>query len=313
MPLLLSPTQASALLKEGGICAIPSETVYGLAGHAYRDDAVQRIFEAKRRPATNPLIVHYADIAAVKKDTQWTDLAERLAAAFWPGALTLVLNRAPHTRLSVLAGGQALSTVAVRMPAHPVFQEILTHCGFPLVAPSANASGFLSSTHPAHVLRSLPHVPVVGGVCRLGIESTVLDVRGPRPVLLRPGGVPCEALSTLLGEAVTRRLGDHSSPGQHASHYAPSKPLRLHATSVLPGEGVLSFGPQAWPEASWVFNLSPRGDSQEAAARLFEGLHELDQSPCRAIAVATLPREGGVYEALWDRLVRAARGDDNAV
>ena len=297
-----SVVDAVRLLTGGGVCAVVSETVYGLAGNAYLDASVLKVFKTKGRPAHNPLIVHYPSRDAVLRDVVWTKTATLLAERFWPGPLTLVLERAPDTHLSSLVSG-GVSSVAVRVPGHPVFQALLNACGFPLVGPSANRSGCLTPTKAAHVDRSLPGVPVLVGECAFGMESSVVDARDS-PRLLRAGAIDVEALEATLNAPLPHEVGSKCSPGQLLAHYAPSKPIRLEATSFLPGEGVLAFGPEA-PTGAYVFNLSARGCVVEAAQRLFEGLHVLDESDCAAIAVMPVPK-GGVGAAIDDRLSRAA-------
>lgn len=298
----LSVPDAACILRAGGICAVVSETVYGLAGHAFLDEAVLKVFETKGRPAHNPLIVHYPCVEAVQEDVIWTRTAGQLAARFWPGPLTLVLERAQGTRLSPLVSG-GLSSVAVRVPAHPVFQALLAACSFPLVAPSANRSGYLTPTKAEHVRRSLPGAPILAGECSYGVESSVVDGRD-EPCLLRPGAINLGDLEDALGRPLRTQSGSKSSPGQLLAHYAPSKPIRLDACSFRSGEGVLAFGDDV-PCVNHVFNLSKKGCVVEAAHHLFEGLHTLDQSDCAAIAVMPIPRLG-VGEAIYDRLSRAA-------
>lgn len=298
-----SVEQAVLLLKKGGVCAVVSETVYGLAAHAFLDRAVSLIFETKKRPAHNPLIVHYACLENLKKDVQWTPFAQKLAMHFWPGPLTLVLERIKSSQLSPFVSG-ALTSVAVRMPAHPIFQRLLKACDFPLVAPSANRSGHLTSTSAEHVRRSLPGVAVLEGACRFGVESTVVDVRD-QPTLLRLGSISRCALENVLGMPITPYAqGTIRSPGQLLAHYAPLKPMRLNAVSFEPDEGILAFGPHA-PCGQHVFNLSEKGCVMEAAHNLFHGLHVLDVSDCARIAVMPLPKIG-MGETIHDRLYRGA-------
>ncbi|MDJ0946606.1 MAG: L-threonylcarbamoyladenylate synthase [Kiloniellales bacterium] len=302
--------EAAGILRAGGLVAFPTETVYGLGADATDDAAVAGIFAAKDRPSFNPLIVHVADATAAAGLVVFTPEAEALAAAFWPGALTLVLPRRADCKISLLCSA-GLDSLGVRAPAHPVAQRLLAACGRPLAAPSANRAGRISPTTAAHVAESLgARVPLIldGGPCALGLESTVLDLTGPRPALLRPGGITeavIEAVVGPLGQANARGAETPRSPGQLESHYAPGRPLRLEATSAGPHEALLAFGPKAPEGAAVTVNLSPSGDLTEAAARLFAALHELDRPELEAIAVMPVP-EQGLGRAINDRLRRAA-------
>ncbi len=302
--------EAAEILRGGGLVAFPTETVYGLGADATNDQAVAAIFAAKERPSFNPLIVHLADAAAAAELVAFTPEARALAAAFWPGALTLVLPRRQDCRISLLCSA-GLDSLGVRVPAHPVAQRLLTACGRPLAAPSANRSGRISPTTAAHVAESLsgePSLILDGGPCAVGVESTVLDLTGAQPALLRPGGVTeaeIEAEIGALADAEAAAPKQPRSPGQLESHYAPSRPLRLDAESVGPREGLLAFGPGAPEGAAATVNLSPRGDLTEAAARLFAALHDLDRPELEAIAVMPIPEEG-LGRAINDRLRRAA-------
>ena len=295
--------RAAALLRAGELVAIPTETVYGLAADARNDTAVAGIFAAKGRPSFNPLIAHVADAASAQALVDWPAEAERLAAAFWPGPLTLVLPLKQGHGLSprVTAG---LRTLGVRVPDQPATLALLRAFGGPLAAPSANPSGRLSPTTPEHVIAGLgPRVAAVldAGPCPVGVESTILAL-DPGPRLLRPGGVPVEALEAALGMPVAHPGADPEhpqAPGQLASHYAPRAALRLDATDWRPGERRLGFGP-----VDCDLNLSRAGDLHEAAANLFLHLHALDDG-AHVIAVSRVPRHGlGV--AINDRLRRAA-------
>lgn len=299
--------RAAGLLRLGALVAFPTETVYGLGGDARSDIAVARIFEAKGRPRFNPLIVHVADIAAARCQAVFGALAERLAAAFWPGPLTLVLPLRPGAGLSPLVTA-GLPTVAVRVPAHPVAQALLHAFGGPVAAPSANPSGYVSPTRASHVLDGLGRriaAIVDGGPCGVGVESTILGLDG-EAAILRHGGIPAEALEAALGRGLAL-AGDPSrpsAPGQLASHYAPSARVRLGATSGEPGEIVIGFS--GAPEGA-AFDLSPSGDLVEAAARLFHLLRAADAlaGPGGRIAVAPVP-DTGLGRAINDRLRRAA-------
>jgi L-threonylcarbamoyladenylate synthase len=298
--------EAARLLRMGDIVAFPTETVYGLGADATNDRAVARVFAVKERPSFNPLIVHVMNAAQARGLSVWTDLAERLAAQFWPGPLTLVLRRASACPISLLASA-GLDTLAVRVPAHPVAQEILAAVGRPIAAPSANASGAVSPTSAPHVEASLGQcVPVIvdGGPTRVGIESTVLDATDAAAVLLRPGGLPLEDIEAAVGPvAIAGDGGAITSPGMLERHYAPRAKLRLDATSAEADETWLGFGPRAPHGAA---NLSAAGDLEEAAANLFAFLHRLDADGARKIAVMPIP-EHGLGRAINDRLRRAAR------
>ena len=312
-PLRLSPhktgiTRASALLQDGALVALPTETVYGLGADARNDRAVAEIFSAKGRPSFNPLIVHLPDVEAVRSYVEWTDTAEILASAFWPGALTLVLPLRPDSGIAPLVTA-GLSTVAVRVPAHPLAQALLRAFGGPVAAPSANRSGQISPTTADHVERSLGgRVAAIldGGPCPVGLESTIVDAsEAGAPRLLRPGGIPAEALEQALGHPLEIRDGSEaiSAPGQLRSHYAPAVSVRLNATDWREGEATLGFGP-----VSADLNLSPAGDLTEAAANLFGHLHALDETG-RPIAVSPVPMHG-LGCAINDRLSRAAAPRD---
>ena len=296
--------RAADLLRQGQLVAFPTETVYGLGGDARSDLAVARIFDAKGRPRFNPLIVHVPDVAAAREFAVFDDRAEAAAAAFWPGPLTLVLPIRVNAGLSDLVTAD-LPSVAIRVPGHPVAQALLREFGGPLAAPSANPSGRVSPTRAEHVLAGLSGriaAVVDGGPCAVGVESTILGLVGA-PQLLRPGGVPAEALEALLGQALP--VGGNSempnAPGQLASHYAPDAPLRLNALTPGPGEVMLGFG-----SVPGDLTLSASGDLVEAAAQLFHLLRAADAlAQGRGIAVAPIPQTG-LGRAINDRLARAA-------
>ena len=292
--------RAAALLRAGEVVALPTETVYGLAADATNAEAVARIYAAKGRPAFNPLIAHVSGVDMAAAHVEVTPLARRLIDAFWPGPLTLVLPKRPESTVAAIVTA-GLPTLAVRCPDHPVPQALIAALGRPLAAPSANASGQISATRAVHVLKTLGgRIPLVidGGACRGGIESTIVAVDGDRLRLLRPGGVPREALEAFA--PLTLAGGRIEAPGMMESHYAPSKPLRLEAESARADEFLIGFGPVAGD-----VSLSPAGDPVEAAARLFDCLHAADASGARAIAVAPVPPEG-LGAAINDRLRRAA-------
>ena len=302
---------AAALLRAGELVAFATETVYGLGADATDPRAVAAIFEAKGRPRFNPLICHYADAGTALADVNATDLARRLADAFWPGPLTLVLPRGARCRVALLASA-GLDTLAVRVPAHATARALLRAVGRPVAAPSANRSGRVSPTTAAHVLRELDgRIAAVldAGRCPIGVESTVLDLTGERPVLLRPGGATREAIEAAIGPVETGKpVGPLRAPGMLASHYAPSLPVRLNATSAAPDEALLAFGPPL-PGAGATAQLSLTGQPVEAAANLFAALRALDEAAkkqtLRAIAVMPIP-DAGLGLAINDRLRRAA-------
>ena len=306
-------TAAVAALRRGELVAMPTETVYGLAADAGNGEAVARIFAAKGRPSFNPLIAHAADLAGAERLALFDPLSRRLAEAFWPGPLTLVLPKRPGAPISDLATA-GLDTLALRVPAHPAAHALIASFGGPLVAPSANRSGHVSATTAAHVEADLgAGVAVIldAGPSEVGVESTILQVVGDDMFLLRAGGVPRAAIEALAGRQIrSRERGEGeapTAPGQLLSHYAPESALRLDAAEVHPGEALLAFGPSLPPgaeDAAAILNLSERGDPVEAAARLFSALRELD-GKARTIAVMPIPRTG-LGEAITDRLQRAA-------
>ena len=310
MTELLAPTpqdidRAAKLLRDGQLVAFPTETVYGLGGDATSDLAVARIFDAKGRPRFNPLIVHLPSLAAAENYAVFSAEARALAAAFWPGPLTLVLPLREPSRLSPLVTA-GLTTVAIRVPAHPLAQALLAGFAGPLAAPSANPSGRVSPTRASHVIDGLDgRIAAVldGGPCSVGVESTIVAL-DPAPTLLRPGGLPAEALEAALGRALSSG-GDAqkpTAPGQLASHYAPVAPVRLNATTARPDEVLVGFG-----AVRGDLTLSASGDLVEAAAALFHTLREADMraGPGGAIAFAPVP-ETGLGRAINDRLRRAA-------
>lgn len=300
--------QAAGILRSGGLVAFPTETVYGLGADATDDRAVARVFEAKNRPEFNPLIVHVPGADEARLLVEWAGEAQSLAERFWPGPLSLVLPRLPDCPVSRLAGA-GLPTLAVRAPRGGTATRLLEETGRPVAAPSANPAGAVSPTRAEHVLDGLGDaVDLVldDGPCAVGIESTVVDLCGERPALLRPGGLPTEEIEALVGPlAIPGDTDAPRSPGRLASHYAPALPLRIDAGGPGPGEALLSFGPVAPPGAAVERNLSPSGDPVEAAANLFAALHELDRSGCTGIVAMPVP-EAGLGRAIMDRLRRAA-------
>src|ERR1700710_2135273 len=309
---------AARWLREGGLVAFPTETVYGLGADAANAGAIARLYAAKGRPAFNPLIAHVGDLAAARRIARFDLTALALAEAFWPGPLTLVLPKSGDCAVADLATA-GLDTVAVRVPAHPVARQILRAFGGPVVAPSANLSGHVSPTTAVHVQNDLTgriDLIVDGGAVEVGVESTLVGCF-EEPTLLRPGGGPRVEIERVLGRALLQPPDDMDSdsaqplaPGMLASHYAPRTPVRLDADGLEAGEALLAFGPHAISgvkAASDVMNLSARGDLTEAAANLFGYLRALDARDARAIAVMAVPHHGlGV--AINDRLRRAAMG-----
>ncbi len=301
--------RAARLLRAGELVAFPTETVYGLGADATNNRAVARIFEAKGRPRFNPLIVHVLRRPEAERLAVFDARAQLVARHFWPGPLTLVLPRRPDNGLSLLVSA-GLDTVALRSPIHGVDRDLLMDTGRPIAAPSANRFGRISPTTAADVAAELgDEVAMIldGGPCLFGVESTVLDLTRPRPMLLRPGGVTLEELIEALGsiEVAVAGEGPLRSPGRLPSHYAPALPLRLEATSARRGEALLAFGgdpPRGFAE---VLFLSRSGDLAEAAANLFAMLRRLDGPPFSGIAVMPIP-EAGLGRAINDRLRRAA-------
>jgi L-threonylcarbamoyladenylate synthase len=299
--------RAAVLLRAGRLVAFPTETVYGLGGDATNELAVADIFAAKGRPRFNPLIVHVPSLIEAEAYAVFDAPARRAAARFWPGPLTLVLPRRHGSGLSLLASA-GLDTVAIRAPGHPAAQALLREAGRPIAAPSANRSGRVSPTEAAHVADELgDDVALIldDGPTPLGLESTVLDLSGEAPALLRPGAVTLEQLTELLGPIAAPGSGAAKSPGMLASHYAPSLPIRLDAMDARPGEALLAFGPDAPPGFAEMLWLSRSGDLAEAAANLFALLRRLDQPSFSGIAVMPIP-EHGLGRAINDRLRRAA-------
>jgi len=303
--------RAAQLLQAGELVAFGTETVYGLGADATNDRAVASIYQAKGRPRFNPLICHYATAEGAFAHVEPTDTARLLAAKFWPGPLTLVLPRRFDCPVSELAGA-GLATLAVRVPAPQTARDLIAATGRPLAAPSANPSGKISPTTAAHVMAGLAgRIAAVldTGPCAVGLESTVLDLSGDTPSLLRPGGIPREAIEALIGGiASAADTSQPKSPGQLLSHYAPNLPLRLDAATIAADEGLLAFGPPL-EGAGVVYNLSETRDLVEAASRLFAGLRWLDAETAsrgfRGIAAMPIPGDQ-LGAAIRDRLQRAA-------
>jgi L-threonylcarbamoyladenylate synthase len=294
--------QTAEILRSGGLVALPTETVYGLAGRADSEAAVAAIYRAKGRPDFNPLIVHVASLPQAERLALFDDRAALLAERFWPGPLTLVLPLRKEASIApaVTAG---LATIAIRMPAHPLLRAVLGRLGLPLAAPSANRSGGVSPTSAEHVQVSFGAAapPILdGGASENGLESTIVALRQGGWQLLRPGPIPESAVAALLGDAMPVEAGRIEAPGQLARHYAPGKPVRLDADAAQAGEFLIGFG-----RIAGDCSLSPSGDLAEAAARLYRCLHEAAASKRPRIAVAPVPSEG-IGAAINDRLRRAA-------
>ncbi len=294
----------------GELVGMPTETVYGLAADARNERAVASIFAAKGRPRFNPLIIHVPDLSAARAFAVVDARAERLAAAFWPGPLTLVLPRRPSADIAWLASA-GLDTLAIRAPAHPAAQALLRACACPLAAPSANRSGHVSPTTADHVAAELGDalaVIVDGGPCPVGLESAIVDLSGASAELLRPGAITRADLAAqdiTVSEAAAGTPAQPRAPGQLASHYAPAATVRLDVQVPAPGEAFLSFGPDVPAHDGPTINLSPKGDLREAAAGLFASMRTLDATGVDCIAVSPIPTYG-LGEAIRDRLMRAA-------
>jgi L-threonylcarbamoyladenylate synthase len=310
--------EAARLLAAGGLVAFPTETVYGLGADATNATAIARLYQAKGRPAFNPLIAHVGDLDAAMRIGRFDATARALAEAFWPGPLTLVVPKTDDCAVADLATA-GLDTVAIRIPAHPLARQILRAFGRAVVAPSANLSGHVSPTTAAHVQNDLSgriDLIVDGGAVEVGVESSIVGCFG-EAMLLRPGGLPSGEIERVLGRALSRPPEDADSdsgqplaPGMLASHYAPRTPVRLNACNVEAGEALLAFGPAVIPgtdAAAAAMNLSPRSNIDEAAANLFGYLRALDAKGARTIAVMPVPHQG-LGEAINDRLRRAAVG-----
>lgn len=307
-------SQAAAKLRAGELVAFPTETVYGLGADATNADAVAGIYAAKKRPSFNPLISHFPDRDAAAKHAVFDERADKLAVAFWPGALTLVLPRQKDSTVCELVTA-GLPSIAVRVPAHPMARELLRSVGRPVAAPSANRSGRISPTIAGHVAHSLGDaigMILDGGPCGVGLESTVIDLTTDRIVMLRPGGITTDQVAEILGTDVVMAETDDTapkSPGMLTSHYAPGLPVRLDATAPdttkYGNEVLLAFGDCVTKGFDAVLWLSKSGDDREAAANLFAKLHEADQKRFDGIAIAPIP-QSGLGLAINDRMKRAA-------
>lgn len=316
-------TRAATLIRDGGLVAFPTETVYGLGADACNGRAVARIFEAKGRPSFNPLISHILNADHAANFGVFDARAREIAEAFWPGPLTLLLHRRVDCPASDMVSA-GLPSIALRAPAHPVAQALIKSSGTAIAAPSANKSGEVSPTTPAHVADSLGaavDIILADGACAVGLESTVLDLTRETPVIVRAGAITAEDIAALTGQPVSYDLGDKekpSSPGQLLRHYAPRIPVRMNAIDLDPGEALLAFGSDKFmgvrgggaaanlPEQSRM-NLSESRDLHEAAANLFHMLRALDTPAHKGIAVMAIP-ETGIGIAINDRLRRAVAG-----
>jgi L-threonylcarbamoyladenylate synthase len=305
---------AAGCLASGGLVAFPTETVYGLGADAENSTAIAHLYAAKGRPRFNPLIAHVADIAGARRLAIFDNTAEKLAEAFWPGPVTLVLPKSPTCPVADLVTA-GLDTIAVRLPDHPLARDLIAAFGHAVAAPSANRSGHVSPTTADHVMADLgSRIDIVldGGPTQVGLESTIVACTGGKPMLLRPGGLAREAIEAVLGAplampAATDATTSPMAPGMLKSHYAPRAQLRLNAREAANGEAVLAFGalPAGAQQAPAALNLSAGGDLTEAAANLFSHLRALDAAGVGVIAVAPIPRKG-LGEAINDRLRRAA-------
>jgi L-threonylcarbamoyladenylate synthase len=303
---------AAQSLRKGGIVVFPTETVYGLAANAMNDDSVAKVFQIKKRPSFNPLIVHFRDTRSVKKFVRFNKYASILAKQFWPGSLTLVLPKKKNCKISLLASA-GLDSLAVRVPESKIARELIKKSRLPIAAPSANVSGTISPTAAKHVLDNLPKngIDIIdGGKCKIGIESTIIDLTGKNFRLLRPGGIEMhkieEALKVKILSSKNRNQSKPKSPGQMKIHYAPKIPLRINIKRIDQSEALLSFGQHKHRTFKKELNLSPNGNLREAASNLFTMLHELDKKRFSSIAVMPIPKKG-LGLAINDRLFRASK------
>lgn len=301
--------EAARLIRGGGLVAFPTETVYGLGADATNGEAVAAIFTAKDRPKFNPLIIHLANILDAERLVLFDDRARAVAASFWPGPLSMILNRSEDCPVSLLAGA-GLSTLAVRVPAHPTAQALLSAAVTPIAAPSANLSGEVSPTSAAHVAESLGKTVdliVDDGPCRVGLESTVLDLSQTKPMILRPGAIGADELERYVGPIATldKQSVSPRSPGLLPRHYATRIPLRMMASAVSENEALLAFGADFPAGAKFTENLSEQSNLAEAASNLFAMMRTLDRPDCTGIAVMPIPNQG-IGRAINNRLQRAA-------
>ncbi|MDP1723300.1 MAG: L-threonylcarbamoyladenylate synthase [Alphaproteobacteria bacterium] len=312
MMSFISLDEAIAFLHNKKAIVFPTETVYGLGADATSDMAIAEIYRLKNRPSFNPLIVHFYSIEQAQHYVEFSDLALKLGTLFWPGPLTLILPLKSDSPISKLASA-GLQTLGVRIPNHPIALELLKKINLPLAAPSANVSGKISPTKAVHVHASFgdnaPNI-LEGGTSVIGLESTILDLSGPIPTLLRPGFVSFETLkeyipNLIIGCSTDKIDAPLIAPGQLKSHYAPNHKIRLNVTKIKENEVLLAFGPHPLATKGYVYNLSEKGDLVEAASHFFEALHILDAQESSGIAVMPIPNEG-LGGAINDRLSRAA-------
>lgn len=305
MAYFVTVPQAAQLILNGDIVAVPTETVYGLAANGTNDLAVAKIYALKNRPVFNPLILHIATTEQAHQIAHMNTMALILANAFWPGPLTMVLPAQHNNNISKLACA-GLSTIALRMPSHPVMHELLNCLKLPLASPSANPSEHISPTQSMHVIHNFGNqLPVIeGGPCAAGVESTIIDLTSNLPVILRHGPITQSQIENLIGPISHHITGEIKAPGQLLRHYAPNKPLRINASFVHNNEGLVAFGAPL-QGAQMTINLSLSQNLQEAAANLFNALHLMDQSSVESIAVMPVPHQG-IGAAINDRLKRAA-------
>lgn len=295
-------------LLEDEVVVFPSETVYGIGANALSDKAVQKIYDVKKRPANNPLIMHFGEYGQSKDYVVWSDLAEKIAYRFWPGPLTMILPAKQPSKISPIAT-TGLKTLGVRIPSHPLAQALLKELPFPVAAPSANFSGLVSPTKYEHVkqFENLVASVIDGGDCGIGVESTIVDLSQETPVVLRPGTITIEQLREFcpdihIDETVRKKL---TAPGQMKTHYSPNTPVILNATEVNSSQALLAFGSDIPTGAKKIMNLSEKGDLSEAAQNLYAMLRELDVQDCSEILVMPIPQDG-IGIAINNRLQRAA-------
>ena len=305
-------SSAARSLKQGKLIAFPTETVYGLAANAMSDQSVAKVFQVKERPSFNPLIIHFHNIESAKKFVKFNKHASILAKKFWPGSLTLVLPKKKNCMISLLASA-GLDSLAIRVPKNKIARELIKKSGLPIAAPSANISGTISPTTAKHVLQNLPknNVKILdGGKCKVGIESTIIDLTKKNIFLLRPGGLEISKIEKILGLKILPHKNTSpsrpKSPGQMNFHYAPRVPLRINIKRIVPSEALLSFGKHKHRSFKKELNLSFRGNLKEAASNLFKMLHTLDKKKFSSIAVMPIPKKGlGI--AINDRLLKASK------
>ena len=303
---------AARSLKQGKLIAFPTETVYGLAANAMSDQSVAKVFQVKERPSFNPLIIHFHNMESAKKFVKFNKHASILAKKFWPGSLTLVLPKKKSCMISLLASA-GLDSLAIRVPKNKIARELIKKSGLPIAAPSANISGTISPTTAKHVLQNLPknNVKILdGGKCKVGIESTIIDLTKKNIFLLRPGGLEISKIEKILGLKILPHKNTSpsrpKSPGQMNFHYAPRIPLRINIKRIVPSEALLSFGKHKHRSFKKELNLSFRGNLKEAASNLFKMLHALDKKKFSSIAVMPIPKKGlGI--AINDRLLKASK------